>query len=390
MTPRKASLRVAHAGSCKNASRTALDSLKGCTCEPSYYASWQDVSGKTCKSPRVRDRRVADKVLRERQVKIDQGHVEYRQVRDITLPDWIDEYAAILEQRDIKGGTRRSYAHTLKLAQEALGWVSLRSIGNPELRKFYATMEHTAPATRIRRLKGLSISLNVAKDEGYIDVNPVPAFSRSLRLRSPKTGSPPFTDAEIAKLWVQLAKPKVPKVYAAICKAAVVTGARQGELIALEWDALDLTNGALQIRSTYNSIDGVIAPKSRDARTVYLDAAGLEFFAEWIAEVGAHKEGLVFRAPRGGYLNNDYSRRVVHAALTAAGIALVDADNGLKRKPFHSLRATYTRRMLEQGHHPSWVERNLGHSDLRLTMHVYGAWTKDAMRAEASRDGQAA
>ena len=37
MTPRKASLRVAHQGSCPNANATALDSLTGCKCKPSYY-----------------------------------------------------------------------------------------------------------------------------------------------------------------------------------------------------------------------------------------------------------------------------------------------------------------------------------------------------------------
>ena len=43
------------------------------------------------------------------------------------------------------------------------------------------------------------------------------------------------------------------------------------------------------------------------------------------------------------------------------------------------------RRMLEQGKHPQWVEAQLGHADLELTITVYGAWSDDAMRAEASR-----
>jgi hypothetical protein len=39
MTPRKASLRVAHSSKCANRNATALKSLKGCTCKPSYYVS---------------------------------------------------------------------------------------------------------------------------------------------------------------------------------------------------------------------------------------------------------------------------------------------------------------------------------------------------------------
>jgi hypothetical protein len=77
---------------------------------------------------------------------------------------------------------------------------------------------------------------------------------------------------------------------------------------------------------------------------------------------------------------------VFQEAMTAASIPQLDAQSGRPRKPLHSLRATFTRRMLERGRHPQWVEAQLGHSSLQLTIGVYGAWTAEAMRAEAGKE----
>jgi integrase len=67
-----------------------------------------------------------------------------------------------------------------------------------------------------------------------------------------------------------------------------------------------------------------------------------------------------------------------------AGLPPLD-EKGRKRKPLHSLRATFTRRMLEQGKHPQWVQAQLGHSSAELTQNVYGSWSDEALRAEALR-----
>jgi integrase len=98
-------------------------------------------------------------------------------------------------------------------------------------------------------------------------------------------------------------------------------------------------------------------------------------------EIGAFPS----KARSGEYLNADYLRKIVLAAMKAEGVPTIDAQSRRPRKPLHSWRATYARRMLEQGKHPQWVEAQLGHADLALTIGVYGAWTDDAMRAEAAR-----
>jgi integrase len=387
VTPRKATLRIAHQATCPNASKTAIESKTGCKCQPSFYVMWRDPSGATRKSPRVRDRREADKMLRAKQVEIDQGRAGNLAQKNLAFPEWVDEYERILEMRPgIKGETRRTYHKTLVIAKDAIGHVRVRDLGNAELRRFHAKIAHTAEATQIKHLTQLGACLTAAIDEGYADTNPVGSFRRGLRLRAQK-GTPPFTDGEAARLLAALVEAEVDGVYVAIVRAALELGARVGELIALDWSNVDLTGGTVKIRHTYNTVDGLTTPKDRDERDIYLTPGAEQVFADWLGTAGVEASGLVFRAPRSkGFVDVHYLRKLVLAAMTTAGIEKIDAQSGRPRKPLHSLRATYARRMLEQGKHPQWVEAQLGHADLELTMQVYGAWSAEAMRAEAARE----
>jgi integrase len=383
MTPRKASLRVAHQAQCPHANKTALDSLRGCKCSPSYYVTHRDASGATVKSARVKDRRVADKLLRAKQVEIDEGRVGVVPERNVTFPEWVDEYLDDLDRRPgIKATTRDTYARSLEIARDAIGYVPVRQIGNRELRKFHDAIRHGSEATQIKHLSHLSACLAAAVPE-LADRNPVGPFRKNLRLR-PAKGTSAFNDGELARLLNALRHEE--PVYLAIVRAAVETGARIGELIALDWRDVDLIGGKITIQHTYSPLGGLTVPKDSEPRDVYLTPRAARVFDKWVRRVGVEKEGIVFPAPRsGGYVNADYLRKLILAAMTTAGIAKVDPQSGRPRKPLHSLRATFTRRMLEQGKSPLFVQSQLGHAGLELTLGVYGQWTAEALRAEAMR-----
>ena len=84
-----------------------------------------------------------------------------------------------------------------------------------------------------------------------------------------------YTDDELARLWPELAyRP----VYLALCKAAVLTGLRFGELAALEWGDLDLLNRELHVRQTYTSGIGLGTPKSGEPRTIDLTPQAAALF----------------------------------------------------------------------------------------------------------------
>jgi integrase len=392
MTPRTASLRVAHQEHCDNRNRSALTSVgrgSGCKCEPSYYTFQRTRDGKPKKGERIKTRSVADKAVRKLQVEIDERRVGQTRPKDLTFGEWADKYEAILEGRvragDLKPKTLRGYKETLALARLEFGDVWLRELGQSEARGFLGRIEKQKPASRLRHLRQLSVALTVAVDEdkGYLDKNPVPGFTKKQRLKAPRRGKAPFEDSELERLWT--AYRSYEPVYGASARFAAESGLRLGEIVALDWTHVDLSGGRVFVEWGWDEEAGKIPPKDGEARHVYLTKEGRAVLEEWIGVVGAHDEGPVFPNPiGGGRLVARQVQRRIGTAMEDAGVPKQHPD---LRKPrsFHSYRYTTSNLMQRRGYHPRLIESNLGHGTLELTYGTYGGWTPDQLAAEATR-----
>ena len=395
---RSATLRVAHQRDCASVNRTSLDSLKGCSCTPSYYTLHRDHHGRPVKGTRVRDRQVADRALRKLLVEIDEGRVGVGSLRrkTSTFDEWTAVYLENLERdKGDKLSTIRAYRATFGYARPALGGLDLDEIGLPELREVVRRIRERSgsDANLHKHLRHLRAALTAAVEEGYALSNPLTRkFIQGLRLTVPNRVES-YTDVELAKVWPTMDALGYEPVYVAVAKAAVATGARLGELIALDWDDINLSERVLEIRWHYDSVDGKVKPKDGEPRTVYLiedeneAINGVAVFERWTAHCGVRPgDSPIFPPPRGasGRLNGQYVSRLVQKACREAGIA-EEGEGGRKRKPFHALRGTYTRICRETGYPDELIQHNLGHSTPVLTQQVYGQWSVDALRTAARR-----
>jgi integrase len=389
MTPRKAALRVSHGRDCPNANKTSLESVgrgSGCTCKPSYYTFRRERDGSVTKGKRVKDRRVAERALTKVQVEIDEGRAGVARPKNPPFSEWADEFERITQTRvdagDLKRRTLESYRETLAHARAAFGDVLLREIGASELRDFYDRLDGK-PATRLRHLRQLSACLSAAVDEGYLIVNPTPVFIRKLKLRPPRRGKAPFEDAELERLWS--AYGNYEPVYLCSARFSVETGARLGEVVALDWSNVDLTGGRVLIEFSWDAEDGLVPPKDREARWIYLTAEARAVLEAWVGLVGAREEGPVFENPiGGGRLNPRMVQRRLESAMADAGVPKQHPELRLPRS-FHSLRYTTSVLMQRRGYHPRLIEQTLGHGSLELTYGVYGGWSPAQLQAEAAR-----
>jgi integrase len=400
MTPRKATLRVAHRRGCKNANQTSLDSLKGCTCKlgpgkqgPSYYVFHRGADGKPKKSARFTDRRVAEGELHAVQVTLDERKLEYAEKpqKNIAFPDWVSEWEGLLETRvragDLTDRTKRGYIDTAKAAAEKIGYIPVRAVDTPDLRRFYDSLAETKPASRARHLRQLSVCFAAAVDEGYASGNPVPGFTRRQKLRVPKRGKAPFEDVELERMWTAMrdSEMKIDPVYLSMFRFAVEMGGRLGELIGLDWSNVDVGRGRVRIESTYDARDGLRRPKDAEVRDVYLTTEARQVLEDWIRVAGVHETGPVFPSPEtGGRMSERAAQRTLDRAMTKAGVPKEHPELRLPRS-FHSLRYTTSVLMQRRGRHPRLIEQTLGHSSLQLTYGVYGGWTPDQLAEEAAR-----
>lgn len=163
---------------------------------------------------------------------------------------------------------------------------------------------------------------------------------------------------------------------------AVTSGIRQGEIMGLQWDDLDLKAGTLQVRRTLHWVDskwGTNEPKNaKSKRTIALSGLAVEALTGHKARaMQADKLGFpwIFTDEKGEPYKGGNVRDAFKARLEAAG---------LPHFRFHDLRHTSASLLLTAGVHPKVVQERLGHSNVGITLDVY-SHVIPAVHAEASR-----
>jgi integrase len=393
-----ASLQARHSRHCdiRRPWTTFIDATKerGCTCVPLYHIVLRH-NGKLVREPVGHNRREAERALDARRG--DLARRTYRVLQDVRFDEWADKWLGSFTG---KRSSHRTYGHTMEYAKRAFGHVKVRDLGSGDVRRFLDVIRQAnldrrsakrdpddappldaSPATLAKHLRQLGACLQAAVIEGYATENPVRRLSKTARPKVPKNRPAYYTDSELAALWPKLAcRP----VMAHLCKIAVATGLRFGELAALRWSDVDLLNREVHVLRTFVDGIGEQPPKSNEPRTIDLTPQAAALLEEWYAATSAHSGELVFAREEGGYVTPKYvTSQVLYPALKRAGIPRV-GERGRKRD-FHSFRHTFARLALEGGAEITWVQKQLGHSSITLTVDTYGSWSRAAEKSQAAR-----
>jgi integrase len=157
---------------------------------------------------------------------------------------------------------------------------------------------------------------------------------------------------------------------------AVTTGLRQGELLGLRWQDVDLGAGSLAVRQQVQRTPGGWAftePKTAGSRRVVrlpriaVDAVS-RHRVDQVERRLAHgldwtDHDLVFPNSRGAPIERqNLARRSFKPLLARAGLPPIR---------FHDLRHTAATLLLAKGVHSKVVQERLGHSSIGVTMDVY-------------------
>lgn len=145
---------------------------------------------------------------------------------------------------------------------------------------------------------------------------------------------------------------------------AITTGLRQGELIALRWG--DVKADHVLVRRTYSqrAPGRVQAPKTKASNR------RVPITSDTLAVLGRRRgdADLVFPSRAGTMLNHGNIVRAFQEYRKRAE---------LPPATFHDLRRTYATMLAMDGHHPSVIQRLLGHSTPDLALRVYTVVSED-------------
>lgn len=158
---------------------------------------------------------------------------------------------------------------------------------------------------------------------------------------------------------------------------ALTTGMRQGELLGLKWEDMDITLGTVQVRRTIARLPGkgftVSEPKSaKSRRKIHLTRLAVEALkrhrirqseARLAAGPAWSEQGWVFCNAVGKPIEaGNMIRRSFRPILEKAGLPAIR---------FHDLRHSTATLLLSLGIHAKVVQELLGHSQISLTLDTY-------------------
>ncbi len=163
----------------------------------------------------------------------------------------------------------------------------------------------------------------------------------------------------------------------ALYTLAVHTGLRQGELLGLKWEDVDLEAGSLHVKRTLTTARGgprLAAPKTKGSRRrVSLTRGAVDalrgHLARQLEEIDRasslwQENGLVFASDMGTPLDRrDLTSRQFKPLLKRAKLP--------ETTRFHDLRHTCATLLLTKNVNPKVVSEMLGHSNIAITLDTY-------------------
>ena len=337
----------------------------------------------------------AAKARRELIGKLDAGLVKPSAVA-LTVNELLDLYLDGLDaDQRLSAKTRHDYrVYAQTYVRKPLGNGKVRDV-TPELiltwqRRLLAEGgakdgRPLAPNTIRLARAPLAGAFRLAASSGIVAVNPLMHAPRPKARRSvPRHWSP-----EQAREFLTLMEgDRTYPVWAFLMCA----GLRIGELVALRWNNVDLTEGIVRVVefSTYLGHEVIASSgKSRDSiRRVDIDRALVGVLRaqraqqakERLAADSYEETGHVFTRPVGTSYHPQYLSRL---------LGRYSEELGLPRLTAHGLRHTCATLMLANGVAPKVAAERLGHADPSLFMNLYSHVTPSMQREAADRIGAA-
>lgn len=334
----------------------------------------RSISGKTQKE-------VAQK-LKAATAAIDSG--TYQAPSKMTVGQWLDIW-----QKDYLGGVKPrtvdSYKSIIKNhLKPSMGAVKLENLTAHTIQHFYNGLKLSPKS--VKNVHGiLHKALQQAVSNKYIRFNPADAC---ILPRVVKHEIKPLDETQI-RLFLEAIKGHR---YEYLYTVTLFTGMREGEVLGLTWDCVNLDKGTITINKQLQKVRGtggeyqLVPTKNSKGRNITLAPFVLSILKRvkaqqsmWKLHCGKYWEndtGLVFTDEWGNHL---CAQTVyLHFKQIAASIGLPDAR-------FHDLRHSYAVAAIRAGDDIKTVQENLGHATAAFTLDVYGHVTEQMKQASADR-----
>ena len=247
-------------------------------------------------------------------------------------------------------------------------------------------MERSLSKASIRIVTAsLCACLNHAREDGHIRENPANRLTKLYRQAKPLHPEiQPLTAAEVP-LFLQSAREHTPEYYELFLTLAH-TGVRSGECAGLQWGDFDFNSKFVIVRRTVTPDGRIENTKTDRVRRVDLSdelVAALKDLrrrrkAEYLNRGKNEIPEWVFLSPgritydeEGKPVGREEGKRVDMHNVKSRAFRLVLEKAGLRRIRLHDLRHSYASILISAGVSPAYVQQQLGHASIKMTVDTY-------------------
>jgi integrase len=291
----------------------------------------------------------------------------------LTVGDYLGRWLDASVKGTVRLTTYQGYERIVRLhIVPSLGRIRLKDLTPASVRGLYKERLQAGLSPRMVQL--VHVTLHKALKQAVMDgLLPRNATDAVRAPRPERKEISPLSPDQARALLRAAEGDRLEAVYA----LAVGTGMRQGELLGLKWEDVDLEGGTVQVRRTLSTATGggfrFGPPKTaKSRRSVKLPGAALSALKkhrqaqleERMRLAGLFVDhGLVFASRVGTPVSRqDLVTRSFKPLLKRAGLPDVR---------FHDLRHTCATLLLGRGVHAKLVQELLGHSNISVTLDTY-------------------
>jgi integrase len=314
----------------------------------------------------------ARRVLRQAMADADGGFIF--DADNLKVGEYLDRWLSDSVSDTVKATTFERYEQITRLhLKPTLGRVKLKALTPAHVRSVY--WQKLEEGSSARTVRYVHTTLHKAPKQAVMDGLIPRNATEAVRPPQPSREEMHPLTPEQAKLLLQVAHETGDRLEA-LYVLAIHTGLRQGELLGLKWDDVDLEDGSLQVRRTLTiTKNGPVFtfPKTASSRrSVKLNSKATEALRSHlerqlgeIDKIGSLwcENGLIFASETGEPLNrHNLTRRSFKPLLKRAELPEIR---------FHDLRHTCATLLLTRNVNPKIVSEMLGHSSIAITLDTY-------------------
>lgn len=358
-----------------------------------YYVRFYDAEGRQQWESVGSKKKDAEALLAERLRAVHRG--EFQKLPDVTFAEFAAKFLEAHAAR-VRPGTLAGYrTHLEYRILPSLGSRKLKNLQPIDVEGFLADMraEGVSPATSAKYLRTMKTVLKRAVRWGYLGRSP------AEHIEYPRVTKPEMdflTPGQLEKLIeatnaFEQRKHKNGSTsyhylgHRCLVTVAAYTGMRKGELLGLQWGDVDFSASRIFVRRTLQEGHFYEPKTAYSRRSVTVPPAVIEALKthklEQAVALAENEHDLIFTTDDGKPMDTmNVTHRIFEPALRKAELPKVR---------FHDLRHSYASALISAGENIKWVQRQLGHSSIMVTMDTYGHLLPDIERNAGQRLEQA-